>query len=463
MSEFLFWPATRIAREIRLGNLRAVEVIDACLQRIDRVNPLINAVVQRADNRARREASELDALAARGEFKGSLHGVPITVKDSLDTENIISSGGTQGRADYVPAQDAPVVAALRSAGAIVLGKSNSPELTLGGETDNLIYGRTNNPYALECSPGGSSGGSAAIVAAGGSALELGSDTGGSIREPAHLCGIAGIKPTTGRVPRTGHIIPYGAGVLDSLTQIGPMARYVEDLSLALPLICKMDWRDPSVVPMPLYDPADVNLAGLRLAMYVDNGVVKPCTDIIDTVRSVADALADVGLRVTEATPSCILQAAELYEQLRHVASSGNAKRLLDRYSTTNPGPNLEHLINGEPAEPRFIDPLLMESIDEVKSQALQFMQNYDAIVCPASHDIARPHGASLQDNFLTWSHITVYNLFGWPAAVVRAGTSRCGSLPVGVQIVAAPWREDIALAVAARIEALMGGYQKPEI
>ena len=160
-------------------------------------------------------------------------------------------------------------------------------------------------------------------------------------------------------------------------------------------------------------------------------MVKPCTDIIDTVRSVADARADVGLRVTEATPSCILQAAELYEQLRHVASSGNAKRLLDRYSTTNPGPNLEHLINGEPAEPRFIDPLLMESIDEVKSQALQFMQNYDAIVCPAE--------------------------------VVRAGTSRCGSLPVGVQVVAAPWREDIALAVAARIEALMGGYQKPEI
>jgi amidase len=144
-----------------------VDVIDACLQRIDEVNPLINAVVQRADERARYEAMEMDALAARGTLKGPLHGVPITLKDSLDTEGLISSGGTQGRADYVPDQDAPVVAALRAAGAVVLGKTNTPELTLGGETDNLVYGRTNNPYDLECSPGGSSGGSASIIAARG--------------------------------------------------------------------------------------------------------------------------------------------------------------------------------------------------------------------------------------------------------------------------------------------------------
>ena len=400
-----------------------MDVVDACLHRIDEVNPLINAVVQRADERARYEAAAMDNLGARGEFKGPLHGVPITVKDSLDTEGIISSG----------------------------------------ETGNLVYGRTNNPYDIECSPGGSSGGSASIIAAGGSALELGSDTGGSIREPAHLCGVAAIKPTSGRVPRTGHIIPYGAGVLDSLTQIGPMARYVEDFSLARPLICNMDWHDPSVVPMPLCDPADVNLDELCLAMYTDNGVANPCADIIDTVRSVADAFADDGLQITESMPSCILRAAELYEQLRHAASGGNAMRLLNRYGTTIPGPNLDCLIKGERAEPKSIDPVLMESIDEVKSQALQFMQNYDAITCPASHDIARPHGASLQDDFLTWSHITVYNLFGWPAAVVRAGTSRYGNLPVGVQVVAAPWREDIALAVAARIEQLMGGYRKPDI
>ena len=138
-----------------------------------------------------------------------LHGVPITIKDSLDTEGIVSTGGTLGRRDYVPSQDAPVVARLRAAGAVLLGKTNTPELTLSGETNNLIYGRTCNPFDTRRSPGGSSGGSAAIIACAGSALELGSDTGGSIREPAHLCGIAGIKPTSGRTSRSGHIVPYG--------------------------------------------------------------------------------------------------------------------------------------------------------------------------------------------------------------------------------------------------------------
>jgi len=159
--------------------------------------------------------------------------VPITIKDSLDTEGIVSTGGTPGRRQFVPDQDAPVVARLRAAGAVLLGKTNTPELTFSGETCNLIYGRTSNPFDLERSPGGSSGGSAAIIACGGSALEIGSDTGGSIREPAHLCGIAGIKPTSGRTPRSGHIVPHGGGVFDSLTQLGPMARYVEDLALAV--------------------------------------------------------------------------------------------------------------------------------------------------------------------------------------------------------------------------------------
>jgi amidase len=160
----------------------------------------------------------------------------MTVKDSLDTAGMISSGGTTGRRSFVPAQDATVVARMRAAGAIVLGKTNTPELTLSIETDNLIYGRTNNPYDVSRTPGGSSGGAAAIIAAGGSPLDLGSDTGGSIRQPAHFCGVAGIKPTSGRVPRTGHIISFDVGALEMFTQIGPVARFVEDLTLTLPII-----------------------------------------------------------------------------------------------------------------------------------------------------------------------------------------------------------------------------------
>ncbi|MDH3762922.1 MAG: amidase, partial [Gammaproteobacteria bacterium] len=250
MSDAIYWSASRIAREIRAAKLTSRQIVEACLERIEQVNPAINAVVQLVAGRALGEADALDRMAAGEQFKGPLHGVPITIKDSLDTEGIVTTGGTLGRRDFVPAQDAPVVARLRAAGAVLLGKTNTPELTFSGETNNLIYGRSCNPYDLARSPGGSSGGSAAIVACGGSALELGSDTGGSIREPAHLCGIAGIKPTSGRTPRSGHIVPYG-GVLDCLTQIGPMARYVEDLSIALPLICGPDGRDPAVVPVSM--------------------------------------------------------------------------------------------------------------------------------------------------------------------------------------------------------------------
>ena len=175
--------------------------------------------------------------------------MPITIKDSLDTAGIISTAGTKGHASFIPQQDATVVARLHAAGAILLGKINTSEITMSYETDNAVYGRTNNPYDLNCTPGGSSGGAAAIIAAGGSPLDIGSDTGGSIRVPSHFCGITGIKPTSGRVPRTGHIPPFG-GVLDFLTQLGPMARFVEDLNLVLPIIVSVDGRDPEVIPMP---------------------------------------------------------------------------------------------------------------------------------------------------------------------------------------------------------------------
>src|SRR6266567_7812846 len=223
----------------------------------------------------RPQARAADAALARGQLLGPLHGVPMTIKDSLDTAGVITTGGTQGRATFVPEQDATVVARLRAAGAILLGKTNTPELTLSGETDNLVYGRTNNPYDVSRTPGGSSGGAGAILAAGGSALDIGSDTGGSIRLPAHFCGIAGIKPTSGRVPRTGHIVPFGMGAVDALTQLGPMARYVEDLSLILPIIAGVDWRDPAIIPMPLGDPRAVSMTGLRVAMYTDNGTMSP--------------------------------------------------------------------------------------------------------------------------------------------------------------------------------------------
>ena len=463
MSEAIYWSACRIAAEIRAGNLSSREIVDACLERIEQVNPKINAVVRLVTERARKEADALDRLAASGQFRGPLHGVPITIKDSLDSEGIVSTGGTMGRKDFIPQQDAPVVARLRDAGAVLLGKTNTPELTLSGETSNLIYGRTLNPYDLERSPGGSSGGSAAIVACGGAALELGSDTGGSIREPAHLCGITGIKPTSGRTPRSGHIVPYGGGVMDSLTQIGPMARYVEDLVLALPIICGPDGRDPAVVPVAIGDPAEVDLSKLRIAWYTDNGILAAADDIQRVVAETARQLQAQRFNIEQKLLPGMRELVDLSTGLRESANAGLIMRLLQRYGTKQPGPDLAGYLTADGiASANSLDPALMEAIDEARSRALGFFADYDAILCPPAHALARPHGASHGDSFDDWSYITIHNLLGWPGLSVRAGTSADG-LPVGVQVVAAPWREDIALALALKIETLMGGYQKPPL
>lgn len=463
MSELIFWPACRIAGEIRTGRISALEAVDACLARIEAVNPAINAVVQLVAGRARDEAVALDREAMRSRFRGPLHGVPITIKDSFDTAGIVSTGGTLGRRDFIPQADAPVVARLRAAGAILMGKTNTPELTLSGETHNLIYGRTRNPYDLERSPGGSSGGSAAIIATGGAALELGSDTGGSIREPAHLCGIAGIKPTSGRTPRTRHIVDYTGGVLDSLTQVGPMARYVEDLALALPLICGPDGRDPAVAPVPIRDPAEVDVAALRIAWYADNGIVSPAQDIGRVVREVASILAERGMKVSEALIPGMRQLVDLSTELREAANAGLILRLLERYGTDQPGPDLDgYLTEKGLARANCMDPALMENIAAARSRALAVFSEFDAVLCPPSHALARPHRASHDDSFDDWSYNTIYNLLGWPGVAVRAGTAD-GGLPVGVQIVAAPWREDIALALASLVESETGGFQPPPL
>jgi amidase len=463
MSEAIYWSASRIAAEIRARKLTSREMVDACLERIEQVNPKINAVVQLVVERARKEADELDRLAAGGQFKGPLHGVPITIKDSLDSEGIISTGGTMGRKHFIPQQDAPVVARLRDAGAVLLGKTNTPELTLSGETHNLIYGRSSNPFDLQRSPGGSSGASAAIIACGGAALELGSDTGGSIREPAHLCGITGIKPTSGRTPRTGHIVPYGGGVMDSLTQIGPMARYVEDLVLALPIICGPDGRDPAVVPVAIGNPAQVDLSKLRIAWYADNGIIPAHDAIARVLAETAQQLQAQRFNIEQKLLPGMRELVSLSTELRESANAGLILRLLERYGTEQPGPDLAgYLTPTSIAGANRLDPALMEAIDEARSRALGFFADYDAILCPPSHALARPHRASHGDSFDDWSYMTIHNLLGWPGVSVRAGTSADG-LPVGVQVVAAPWREDIALALAAKIEALMGGYQKPPL
>ncbi len=460
MDELLKSSAASIAARIRSGDVSSVEVVTACLERIEAVNPVLNAVVQVASDRALDEARDCDAETARGESRGPLHGVPFTLKDSHATAGIISTGGTTGRTEYVPDADSPPTARLRGAGAVLLGKTNTPELTFAGVTDNLIYGRTNNPYDLTRTPGGSSGGAAAIVAAGGSPLDLGSDTGGSIRGPANYCGIAGLKPTSGRVPRTGHIIPPG-GARDSFTTIGPLARRVEDLWLAFPLIAGPDWRDPYVVGMPIGDPAEVHVRGLRVAAYDDNGVLSPTAEVAAAVRTASRAIADAGASVVELVPPPIPRATELLDGARTADGGAYIRVLLDRYGTTRLSATLQARLDDTEGV-RDVEGLarLQDEIDTLRTEMLMFMEHYDAIVCPVSGFPAPLHEDA--QSTTKGGYTQVYNMTGWPATVVRAGTSPEG-MPIGVQVVARPWREDVSLALAAVIEQATGGWQEPPL
>ena len=460
--ELIFASATEQARAIREKQITSEELTQACLKRLAEVNPKLNAVVQLPANTALAEARAADRALAHGEIKGPFDGVPFTLKDAIETAGVISTGGTLGRANYVPKEDATVVKRLRAAGGILLGKTNCPELGWAWESDNLIYGRTNNPYDLSLSPGGSSGGESAIIAAGGSPFGLGSDAGGSVRFPGHCTGIAAIKPTSGRVPRTGHF-PGPGGTLDALWQIGPLARSVEDLNTILPIVAGADWRDPSVVPMPLGDAARVNLKALRVAFHTDNGIEPPSQETVDAVLAAAKALETSVAAIEEARPPGIEHTYDLYFGL-FTADGGVALReLLETAGTNEVHPLMQCVLELQSSHARsmaaFVN--LTGQWDAFRRSLLSFMERYDVLVCPVCSFTGMTHG-STYDRLPAFSYTMTYNLTGWPAAVVRAGTSRDG-LPIGVQIVARPWREDVALAAASIIEKALGGYQRPRL
>ena len=461
--DLLFASATQQAQAIRDKRVSCVELVTWHLNRIEAVNPTLNAVVQLAAERALQEAEVADAALVRGERLGVLHGVPFTIKDSLDTAGIISTGGTVGRRDHVPTEDATAVARLRQAGGILLGKTNTPEFTMGNDTENDIYGRTYNPYDPTRSPAGSSGGAAAIVAAGGAALDLGSDTGGSIREPASACGVVGLKATAGRVPRTGHIVPYGLGAIDGLTHVGPLVRYAEDLALCLPLINGMDWRDPSVVPMAVPDFRAVDVKALRVAAHSDNGVATPMPEVIDTVESVIAVFSEHQIRVDRAIPPPVKGVTDLYQRLRDGDGGIALRGLLQNAGTDTPSPGFQNRLDRVTTLSTEDYARTLQDVDRFKSEMLQFMEDYDLLITPADVSPALPYDAPLSgDLYQIWSYSIPFNLTGWPAAVVRAGTSADG-LPIGVQVVAPPWREDVVIAACQFIENTLGGYQRPSL
>ena len=468
--DLVFMSATKLAGLIREKKVSSVEAVNAYYARIDAVNPKINAVVQFCRERALTEAKAADQALARGELKGALHGVPITIKDSIDTEGVISTGGTVGRINYIPPKDATVVARVRAAGAILLGKTNTPEWTLAGggipgisTTANIIYGVSRNPYDTTRSTAGSSGGAGAIVAAGGAAFDIGTDWGGSIRGPAHNNGIAGIKPTYGRVPRTGHIVGYG-GYLDTWQEIGPLARRVEDLSLILSIIGGPDFSDCAMYPVPLQDPSAVDISKLRVAFFTNNGVAETTTETQDVIRTCAKYFADAGAKVTEDFPKDLIMELEEI-RFKFMAADGWAylKRLAEKWGTKAVSPTVvARYEQGTVSTAELIE--LWEKQDANKVKFLQWVKNYDVVLCPAAGKPAQPINLGIQS--AAWkpgsSYTGMFNTTGYPSAVVRAGTSP-ESLPIGVMVTGQPWRDDVVLAASAYVESKSGGWQRPPI
>ena len=424
--------ATELAQLIHAGHVSSEEVVTAHFERIELVNPALNAVVQLAET-AVTEAREADRRRARKQILGPLHGVPFTVKDWIDVAELPCTGGEEQFRRRIPTSDATSVARLKKAGGIVLGKTNVM-------INNPVHGRTNNPYDIRYSPAGSSSGEAAIIAAGGSPLGLGSDSGGSIRQPAHNCGIAGLKPTTGRVPLTGHF-PFISAMSDPRTVIGPLARFVEDLALVLPLIQGPDWQDASVVPMPLGQWRGVQLADLRVAFYTHHEHAAPTPDTVASTRKAAQVLSNACERVDENLPERIEEAYTITRGYWNRPES----TLADMWQ-----PESATKLSSEEVEKNLFE------WDRFRRTLIRFMSHYDVILTPVADMPAKPHDEP-QGGI---PYTLPYSLTGYPCAVVRTGTAADG-MPIGVQVVAQPWREDVALAVANHLEKELGGWQPP--
>jgi amidase len=452
-----------MARLIRSGEISSTELVKAHIEQIQKINPALNAVTELLSEPALKAAQLADEQRAGGEECGLLHGVPVSIKDSIDVAGTKCTAGTLGRKDCAPAEhDATPVRRLRDAGAIPLCKTNLPDLLFAYESDNLIYGRTNNPYDLERTPGGSSGGESALIAACGSPLGLGSDAAGSVRLPAHFCGITSIKPTTGRLPRTGHVPPAGGWVAE-VWQIGPMARHVEDLKLAMELLAGEDGLDFTALPVPLDQPPP--LRGLRLAFFINNGFIRCTPETEAAVQAAARYLAHCGMIVEETTPPGASDAYELELSLLGADGSEGIDAYLQTIGSHERHPLLE---NGFLARMRARRSTMSQFAalwsrwDQYRSDLARFFRRYDAILSPVYTQPALKHGESVKPgNFEGFNYTMAWNVAAMPAAVVRC--AEADGLPINVQVITKPWRDMLALEICQELEKKFGGWKPPLI
>jgi Asp-tRNA(Asn)/Glu-tRNA(Gln) amidotransferase A subunit family amidase len=433
---------------VREGAISPTELVEAHLQQISQRNPQINAFTVVLADEARREAREREA----GEPLGLLYGVPVTVKDTFDVAGQPTRSGSRLRANHRAAQDAAAVARLRTAGAIVLGKTNTPELAASYETDNYITGRTTHPLDAERTPGGSSGGEAAAIAAFCSPGGLGSDGGGSIRVPAHFCGIAGLKPTPGRVPGSGHFpsLGYPGGLT---TVAGPMARTTEDLRLLFSVLVDYDPEDPFSTPVPLRVPV---VAGTRIGLWPQFYGVPVAPEIRDAVSKAAKAFEALGFPIEEFAPAGLERAPNLWAFLFSQWPSSALHKLTEGHEADLHWTLRENLSSATPSADEVLTNLAAR--DRMRAALLRQMRDTSVLLMPVCGIPAFRHrerkwtveGREI-GLFQAMMPAVIANVFGLPAVTVPIGRSEAG-LPVGVQLMGRPYEDELLLELAVLLE-----------
>jgi len=459
--------AAEMARLIRRKQLSPVEVVEAHLERIERLNPKINAFACLNIEQARVEARRAETVLMQGVQSKPLLGVPVSIKSCIDVKGLRCEAGSHLRDGYVAAEDATLVARLKQAGAIVLGNTSTPEVLMAYHTENELQGRTNNPWDLARTPGGSSGGEAAAIAACMSAAGIGSDGGGSIRVPAHFSGICGLKPTPGQIPATGHYPPCG-GPFSLIGVVGPMARTVEDLQLLFEVTAGYDPGDPASVPVALELADQLQANKLRIGFYEDDGYSPPTPETRAAVHAAAGALKEAGFTVEPFRPEGLDRARELWFVI-FVEASALVLNPMVKGRENEISSNTKEFLALTALQPPLSGDRLLHTLierDQVRFRVLTQMEKFPILLAPVCSIPAFRHedagwGTSHAADYLrTMTYCQHYNLLGNPAAVVPVGKSPEG-LPIGVQIIGRPYKESEVLAVAAVLDKQFGWKEPP--
>jgi len=489
MDHLVFLPAYQLAQLIRDRHLSAVEVLDAHLNQIAQHNPRLNAICTLDAEAAHVRAHQADEALARGEIWGPLHGVPITIKDIFETAGLRTTSGYTPLKDYVPTQDATVVTRLRAAGAVIMGKTNLAELAGDFQSTNSLFPRVNNPWNLDFTAGGSSGGSAAAIAAGLSPLDLGNDIAGSSRQPAHFCGTYSLKPTEHRISTAGMIpeVPGMPHCLRQMMTVGCFARSLPDLQLGLSLIAGADPRRPEVPPVPLDTPSGKPLRDLKIAWTEAWPEVPVDADIREVMGAIAQTLAPQVNQLEPWIPEGFNLDTVWNLYGRTAAYINVYAQPKDRYTirrslislwrnATEGDQHLRNLGNLTQFLPELLNPSL-RGYFEVWTERDRFIAQLDAALAPWDVWLTpvaatpafthRPAWSAVEVNGQSYPHSVAngaytipFSLSGHPAVVIPVGQTQSG-LPIGVQVVGKRWRDGELLAIAQQLDPIIGKYQRP--